>query len=232
MVIYRNNDDTQGDFEQVVSLIDAYNKMQSDSINDYEAFVDSYLVLGGLGGTDANDIADMKQNRVILLDNGATAQWLTKTVNDGYVENIKNRLQSDIYLFSKTPNLADENFAANSSGVAIKYKLISLENVTSTKERHFKLGLQRRMEIICNALSVLGSDYNYLDADITFHRSLPENLQEITDYISKVGHLLSEETQIQMLGIDVDAATEIEKRNAEKEASVSLPFDTAGDLNA
>jgi SPP1 family phage portal protein len=102
----------------------------------------------------------------------------------------------------------------------------------STKERHFKLGLQRRLEIICNALSVLGSDYNYLDADITFHRSLPENMQEIADYISKVGHLLSTETQISMLGLDIDAQAEIEKKQQETDASVSLPFDVSGDANA
>ena len=224
VVIYRNNDDCQGDFAQVLSLVDGYNKMQSDSLNDFEAFVDSYMVLGGMQGTQPEDVTRMKEDRVLLLGDGATATWLTKQVNDGYVENIKNRLQKDIYAFSHTPPMHDEAFSSNASGVAMKFKLLSTENVTAKKEKNFRLGLQRRLEIICNALSVLGTDFNYMDASITFHRSLPENMTEIADFITKIGHLLSEETQIQLLQMDLDAKDEIEKRQKEKEEASSLPY--------
>ena len=47
IAIYKNNEEEQGDFEQVISLIDAYDKMESDSLNDFEYFVDAYLALYG-----------------------------------------------------------------------------------------------------------------------------------------------------------------------------------------
>ncbi len=230
--VYQNNGDVQGDFEGVLTLIDAYNLLESCSMDDFQYFTDAYLALTGLQGTEASDIASMKEQRVILLPDNAKAEWLIKASNDTATENMKKRLHSNILLFSKTPDMTDENFASNASGVAMKYKLLGLENTAGIKERYFKLALQRRFELICNALSVLGSDFDYMSIQMQFHRSLPQNQVEISEFLSKVGHLLSEETQIQMLGLDVDAQAEIDKRNAEKDASVSLPFDIAGDMNA
>ncbi|MBR1738570.1 MAG: phage portal protein, partial [Firmicutes bacterium] len=43
MIEYLNNEEEQGDFEQVTSLIDAYNILQSDRINDVERFVQAIL---------------------------------------------------------------------------------------------------------------------------------------------------------------------------------------------
>ncbi len=226
--VYQNNGDVQGDFEPVLTLIDSYNLLESLTMDDFQYFTDAYLALTGLQGTEASDIAAMKEQRVMLLPADAKAEWLIKASNDTATENMKKRLHSNILLFSKTPDMTDENFAANASGVAMKYKLLGLENTAGIKERYFKLALQRRFELICNALSVLGSDFDYMSIGMQFHRSLPQNQVEIADFIQKVGHLLSEETQIQMLGLDIDAQAEIDKRNAEKEASVSLPFDISG----
>jgi len=81
-----------GDFETVISLIDAYDKMESDSINEMEYFSDAYLALYGLEGTEADDIGRMKENRVLVLPEDAKAEWLIKQINDTYLENEKTRL--------------------------------------------------------------------------------------------------------------------------------------------
>lgn len=47
VIEYRNNEEKQGDFEQAISLIDAYNLLQSDRLNDKEAFVDAILFIRG-----------------------------------------------------------------------------------------------------------------------------------------------------------------------------------------
>ena len=230
--VYQNNGDNQGDFEGVLTLIDAYNLLESCSMDDFQYFTDAYLALTGLQGTEAEDIAAMKEQRVILLPDNAKAEWLIKQSNDTAQENMKKRLHTNILLFSKTPDMTDENFSQNASGVSLRYKLLGLENTAGIKERYFKLALQRRFELICNALSIMGKDYDYMEIGMQFHRSLPENMIEIADFITKVGYLLSEETAINMLHMDIDAQAEIEKRQQEKDASVSLPFDVAGDLNA
>ena len=45
IAIFKNNEEELGDFETVISLIDAYDKLESDSLNDFEYFVDAYLAL-------------------------------------------------------------------------------------------------------------------------------------------------------------------------------------------
>ena len=65
IVIYQNNPELIGDFEEVIPLIDAYDKIQSDSVNDMEYFADAYLVMYGIDA-DPEDIGAMKEQRVLL----------------------------------------------------------------------------------------------------------------------------------------------------------------------
>jgi len=65
-----------------MTLQDAYNKLLSAEVDDFESFADAYLVLKGMMGTDPEDLADMKRNRALLLDNDAEASYLTKNISD------------------------------------------------------------------------------------------------------------------------------------------------------
>ena len=138
IIPYYNNAEGQGDFELVISEIDAYDSFESDSVNEADYFADSYLVLSGMEGTTSEDIAGMKENRVLVFPEGGEGQWLTKTVNDSWIENEKKRLDQDIHKFSFCPPMTDENFASNASGVAMKYKLMGLENKVGVKENEFE----------------------------------------------------------------------------------------------
>lgn len=218
--IYRNNRHEIGDFETVLSEIDAYDKMESDSLNEMEYFSDCYLALYGLEGTDSDDIGTMKENRVLLMPSDAKAEWLTKSINDSYLENEKTRLDANIHKFSYCPPMTDENFSANASGVAMKYKLMGLENATSKKEGSFKCGLQRRLELICNILAVMGTEYDYRAITIHFNRNIPQNVVEMADVISKIGNLYSEKTQMAMIPIDVDYVAEQAQKEQEKTIQV------------
>ena len=223
IIIYQNNEELLGDFENVISLIDAYDKITSDSVNDMEYFADCYLALYGMSGTEAEDITAMKEQRVLLMETDARAEWLTKQINDTYVENLKNRIDTQIHKFSRCPALTDADFAANASGVAMKYKLMGLETATSKKERAFKKALQRRLELICNVYSVMGTDFDYREIQMNFTRNIPSNLVEMADVISKIGHLLSEETQISLLPIEINATDELQKKQAEN--SIEYTFE-------
>jgi hypothetical protein len=47
-----------------------------------------------MNGTEPEDIAAMKEQRVLLMETDAKAEWLVKQINDTYVENLKNRLDT------------------------------------------------------------------------------------------------------------------------------------------
>lgn len=107
----------------------------------------------------------------------------------------------------------------------MKYKLMGLENATSKKERAFKKGLQRRLELVCNMLAVMGDTYDYRAIDIVFTRNIPANLVEIAEVVNNLGGLLSDETKISMLPLDIDFAAEQERKKAEAEAGYSIDFE-------
>ena len=215
--MYFNNSELIGDFETVISLIDSYDKMESDSLNEMEYFSDAYLALYGMEGTEAEDVAQMKENRVLIMPEDARAEWLIKQINDTYLENEKSRLDKNIHKFSFCPPMTDSDFASNASGVAMKYKLMGLENATSKKESFFKKGLQRRLELITNMLNIMGNVYDYRAINITFTRNIPSNMVEMADVVSKVGHLYSEETQMELMPFDIDIEAEKTRKEEERQ---------------
>ena len=224
VAIFKNNEEESGDFEQVISLIDAYDKMESDSLNDFEYFVDAYLALYGFTA-DAEDVAQMKENRVLLMDEGTSAEWLVKQTSDAYVENMKNRLDKDIHKFAKCPNMSDQEFASNASGIAIKFKLLGTENLVSIKERKFKRGLQQRLELMSMINSVLGEGFDWRAIDIIFTRNIPSNDTDIANMVNTLKDIVSEETLLAQIPFVEDVQNELEKLKKEREENKELnPF--------
>lgn len=238
VIEFVNNDEYLGDFETVISLINAYDKAQSDSLNELEYFADAYLVLQGMPETNKDDVKEMKENRVIVLPDAmegekAGAYWLTKDINDTLVENLKKRLQSDIHKYSMSPDLNDESFAGNLSGVAIEYKLWGLEQAAITKESNFKLGLQRRIELICNMLRIKGQGtFNYLDIEMSFTRNMPTNIPELVTMAQDAAGMISNQTRISLLPFIEDPQAEIDRLKQEQgEIDLDSLIDKEDDVN-
>lgn len=221
VVEYVNNKEEQGDFEQVITLIDAYNKAQSNTLNDMDQFTDAYLILVNMAGTDSERIDDLKRDRVMLLDDDGDAKWLIKEVNDAWVENYKDRVRRDIHKFSYTPDMQDESFGNNLSGVSIRYKILAMEQIRSNKERKFKKGLQRRIELICNSLSLEKDIDLFTDINIKFANTLPQNIYELSQTIKNLSPYLSNETLLNQLPFVENAKEELEKKKAEDEEITS-----------
>lgn len=224
MVEYWNNSTETGDFVRVISLIDAYDLLESDRVNDKQQFADALLVLTGcVGFNESADATDtrtpaerLRENKLISLpDKDASAQWLTKQLNEADADVLRNALKSDIHKFSMVPDLTDEQFAGNSSGVAMKYKLLGLEQLTKVKERWFREALRTRLRLFSNFLNLLGGQA--LDADavqMTFTRSLPINELETAQMVQALKGIVPDEILVKQVPFvqDADAAMEMMKQ--------------------
>lgn len=207
--IYKNNDDMIGDYELVMDLIDLYDRLESDTANAFDYYNDCYLVFEG-AGIDSTEIPKMKENRILEIPEGSKTYFLTKDAQDTEQQNVKNRVVDDIHKFSRVPNMSDENFANNVSGVAMKYKLLGLENVCSIKERKFKRGLQNRLWLI-SVMMGIKTGTSLQEIKINFKRNIPNNEVEVADYINKLRGLVSTETLISQLPFIENVAEEMEK---------------------
>jgi SPP1 family phage portal protein len=213
---YINNEERTGDFEGVVTMIDAYNKVQSNTANYFQYNDDAILKVLKLGDVSSNDIRDMKEKGAIILEDGGDVDWLLKQVDDTALENYKTRLREDIHTLANVPHLCDESFGGNLSGVAISYKLWGLEQMCAIKARKFKKGLQRRIELITNILNIMGHSFDYRDIVPKFRRNKPENNLETAQIVTMLSNDLSRETRLQMIPAVENVKEEIDKLEAEK----------------
>ncbi|MFJ7933700.1 phage portal protein [Sporosarcina sp. NPDC096371] len=232
IVEYWNNEEQQGDFEQQLSLIDAYNVLQSDRVNDKEQLVDAILKVSGFsfGDDEEETFATarlLKKLKILEMpDAGANAEWLTKNLNEAEVEILKDSISNDIHRFAMVPMLADENFGGNSSGVAMKYKLFGTEQLAVIKERYFIQGLRERLQLFSNILGVKGKETGVTDVIITMVRNLPENDLTIQELVSLVDQV-SDETLLTQIPFVEDAAEEFKrliKQRAEKTKRIQSEF--------
>ena len=224
MIEYINNPERQGDFEPVLTLIDAYNILQSDRINDREALVDAILIAYG-ATLDQEDVDSIREERVITgIPKDAKIEYLVKQLNETDIEVLRKSLEQDIHKISMTPNLSDQEFAGNASGVAISFKLHPFEQHIRDKEGYFERGLLERIEIYAQFLKTkskisLPEDWNKSRVDVIFNRNLPKNDAETADTIQKLDGIVDRETLISQLSF-VKNAHEILEALADQEAEL------------
>ena len=222
-----NNDQRFGDFEHIISLIDAYDILQSDRVNDKEQFVDALLVIRGavLGDDDEESTEAYKalkdQGVMVLPDKDSGAAYLTRQFDESSVEVLKNSIVSDIHKLSYVPDMSDDSFAGNVSGVAMKYKLLMLEAQAKIKERYFAEGLRYRLECIENFLLAAGAAaIDTSQIMMKFERSLPVNMQESAQTASLLTGVVSKQTQIEQLPFVEDVEAELGRIAKEQQEAV------------
>ena len=224
VIEFMENESRQGAYENVISLIDTYELMLSDTANTINYFSDCYLVLTGMQETQAEDIARMKNDRVLLVPEGCEASFLTKNVSENYNENMLKRLQEQIFVVACTPLLSDSSFSSNSSGVAIQFKLFSMEKSVQLKENIFRAGFNRMFNLIKDMIN-LYERKNYTEDDRiiqTFTRSLPMDLSALADSISKLNGVVSRRTLMSQLDFVSDATLEENQLRIEQEEVMEM----------
>ena len=214
--------DEKSIFDCILSLQDSVNELVSAEIDDYSAFCDAYLALIGVDA-EIEDIAAMKENRVIILPEGASASWITKNASDAQVENILKRLHESIYRIAQCPDFSSESFVGGvSSGIAIQYRLTGMETKAGKIEAIMKKALQRRVEIICSIASLkLGEDV-YRDIEISFKRNIPADTAATIQLINSLKGTVSDATLLGQLDFITDVNAELEAVKAQKEENMSL----------
>ncbi|WEG74403.1 phage portal protein [Vagococcus intermedius] len=231
VIEFRNNEEKQGDWEQAISLMNAYNVLQSDRINDKEAFIDAILVLYGFsleeddGNQGGGDIVINAPSKA----DGADVGYLTKTFSESDVQVLSKSIEKDIHKVTYTPNLNDESFAGTISGEAMKYKLFGLLQLLVTKTGYFEDGVRQRLELMENVLTVQGKHVDVSGTKINFKPNLPINKKEIVEMIRDSQEFIPLLVSLGWLD-DIDDPKEvIDMLQEQKEQAVELNKKAIGD---
>ena len=87
----------------------------------------------------------MKSMGIIQVPNQAKVYWLIKDINDSFVKNELDNIERKIFDLMDEVNF-NENWAANTSSLALRNKLLNLENRVAMREAIMEKVIRQRLK--------------------------------------------------------------------------------------
>lgn len=228
-----NNKEMLGDAEKVLALIDDYDKVLSDNSNEVESFVHALMQISV--NVEDEVIRKAQKSGVIVIPKvGSNAvdepvKWVTKEINDNFTEHHLQRLEDNIYRFSRTPNLTDDTFGS-ASGVSLKFKLHGLETKCGMFEAKMLDAAQYMFKVLASAWRKKQITFDPLQVILEFKRNFPlDRLSEAQTAQAFIGAGLPKEwVYSQISGIDdVDYILELLKN---EQGDIAPLYDTENQI--
>jgi len=231
----KNNTERKPSFYKVISLIDAYNSITSDFTNEIAGLRHAILAIEDAqlatetGDSDDSTVNRLKEYRMLFLESGSKAYYITKEIKYEATEFILKQLEKNIERFANHLNYADPEVYGRATNLAIKTRIKPLENaakklaaeITETMQTLFKaLGEYWKMQGLSNSF-----DWRKVETIFTF--DAPLNDVEEADKLMKLSTLISKETLLGQASFVDDPKLELERIESELEdESIDDEFNT------
>jgi SPP1 family phage portal protein len=190
VVAYYAGDDMLGVIKPVMSLIDANDALYSDSMNEFDKFAFAYMILKGYRltnpvdmktpGKSSETLANIKKKRIFEdVPRDAEIKFLLKDIPKDFIEFMSKNLREQIHIQSHVP---DFNYMATGSlsGAAIERLMFDFENLVSSSDADFDVGLLERIRLITIIYKLEGRPIGNNDMiTISHKRNIPFNLLEM-----------------------------------------------------
>ena len=219
MIKFQNNKEEQGDCDKVLELIDSYDRAFSDVDSEIEQMRLAYLAFYGVE-FESGDLDKIRQTGAVTMPIDSKAEFITKDLNDAILEHKFDRTEKNILRFANSANFTDNKFAT-SSGIALRYKLLPLENKVKKSERKFSKGLRDMFKVLTSFMNITGN-INYLDIDFIFTRNVPIDILDEAEATNKLKGYVSETTRLGQLTFVTDV--DKEKQRMEEDMTGSVDF--------
>lgn len=236
------NCDGMAIFEPAISLIKAYERCIQNSRNVFKYNDEAILAVKGYTpenpmiiqnekGEDIINPARQKEDEYVLtsrvryLDGNREVDsnlwWVEKNVNDTALQNHKKTLMDIICLCSFCPNMTDLGFTQADNNAALEKKFFGLQQYIATFEGDFLEGLTRRWRIILEKFNKeKGKTYDFRDIEVKLNRNLPSDTATTITNAMKIRGLVSDDTVINLLGLDLDSTSELAKMDLQNEENI------------
>ena len=235
-------------FEPVIDLIEAYEQLIQNTKNTFQYNNDAKLKVTGyrpeqpLLIKNKNGVLvenpDRKKEDDTLLnmkvfytpDDGDIA-WVEKHIEDNAIQNTLKTYIDLIMMNTGVPQTTDLGFTKADNASAIDRKFFSLEQTTTQAMQLLKMAYKRRWELVFDRLNLKGTNYDFRDITITLNKNLPANENEVVDMYMKLRGLISDETIIDRIPLNLDSTSEEKKMNEQNEAELNKEVEKAKAFN-
>ena len=209
-------------YEDIKGLQDAFETNLSDIGNEISDFRSAYLVFTGCT-IDEPQIAEMKRLGAMQVKNkDGSIQWLIKNINDTFIQNTLDRYVDTMYQISCHIN-HNEGMVSNLSGIALRSRLIALENKCELEEKAHKNIIKNRLKFLCKYLNLKKSkNYDYKDIKALYTPNIPMDDLSTAQMLSQVpAEIISKDTSRGLFSFINNKVAEAEK--VKKELDAELP---------
>ena len=218
-----NNDDAFGDFQQVTDLLDSLSLVISNNTDNLQSIANAILACSG-GRLNEEQIDLINRLKVANLPEGASMEWIIKNLNPQAEQQHIDNLLKFLFQISQVPDVTDDAFGGNQSGVAMRYKLWGLDQLFATKSTKYKKTIFQRFRILLHLLQYqFKSNVEMLDnIDVTFTRNFPQDNSAEYQMVQALKGVVSDRTLLSNISIVENVDEELEEldKQAEKQADL------------
>ena len=231
VVDYFMGDERIGIIEPVLTLIDDYDLLTSDSMNEFDRFSNAYLLLKGFTMTAlaqrdnrsfSNALREMKRKRVFEgLSSTDDVKFLLKDTPTGFITFLTDLVKEEIHKQSHVPDFMSEKLGGDISGVAVARLMFDFENLVSSAEGDFDIALMERIRLITLIYDKANRGTNGEPADISIShkRNVPQNIKEfaeIANIMKQAGFSAELIAEVMPDDIIPDPLVELERQKGER----------------
>ncbi|MCD7735298.1 MAG: phage portal protein [Clostridiales bacterium] len=222
VIAYENNDERQGDFEQIISLIDAYDTLMSNRFTDKRKFVDALLVFFGMTLREGDEEKLLREKFIDGAPLDAKVEYIQKTFDESSVQVLADAAVREMHKMTLTVDMSDESFAGNSSGQALKLKLLTMNLLVKNKMRRMERGLKERLTLYNRWLATKGAmrELSVSDVDAVFTVATPINETEIVQLVTSLQGIVDDQTLLSQLWFIRDPAEAVRNIRKQKQENV------------
>lgn len=182
-------------FNELKDLQDAYETNLSDIVNEISDYRLAYLIMLGFNldhktkdEYGKTQLDYMKEKGIInASEKDVIIKFLTKDINDTFVQNTLDVLKKNIYEISNHID-TNEKLQSNTSGSALRNRLIGLEQRVRDSEGSMQNLIQGRMYFLFKLFNKIENvDYDYRDVSVKFTLNIPQDDLLMAQTLSQFG---------------------------------------------
>lgn len=199
-------------FNELADLVDAYQTNLSDIVNEISDYRLAYLTMTGCEIDDTEldehgetDLDKMKKEGVINVPTpDAKIAFLTKDINDTFVQNTLTTLKSNIYEIANHIN-TNEKMSSNLSGTAVRSRLIGLEQAIRNSEGVMKNVIKERLYFLIEYYNKVNrKNFDWREITVKFTLNIPRDDMNMAQTLSQLpeGYVSKKTGRAQLSFID------------------------------
>lgn len=185
IILVKNNQFMQGDFELAIEVADAINMLAADALTDIDNVIKSLLVI--INAELTKDEAEKaRANKILQLIGqpgmSVDAKFIYQQLDSIGMQNLREYFEEAYRTIVGIPDRKTRSGGGGDTGDAVKLRdgWADIEIVARIKESYFKIAKKKQVAVAIKILQLLGlvsKNFKLEDIDITLPRNKHDNIQ-------------------------------------------------------